>query len=359
MAYWLANEHLFCDKHNHEYNDKLYQHFRSGEGGYIDVECVTTVYMVERDPENATNDATLVPYTLCLFNKDSTRPKGINAFLDNLEIRLYKVGAELSDFTKIKDFTKGALIILTHLYEFNRYNVKLGLIREMVLNNVTNKEEPVYSFALFSNVKNFNAKNNDLFANNKSIIVNYFTLNCFKDTNSENPGFNLTLNSKVMNLKNKNAPDIADMPGGYTIRISGENVDVITVFKLKELIYTVFNVNVTKSFPSIFWRIEEDSNKGIISFHIANEGMITKEYGRDKIAIKNDENLRMNLTVNRLNKNDFRSVIQKLDSIRSDYECLENETSLLTIKRSLMKKIKKVREKLDHYDTALQVLEDL
>ena len=162
-----------------------------------------------------------------------------------------------------------------------------------------------------------------------------------------------------MNLKNKNAPYTADMPGGYTIRISGENVDVITVFKLKELIYTVFNVNVTKSFPSIFWRIEEDNNKGIISFHTANEGMITKEHGRNKIAIRNDENLWMNLTVNRLNKNDFRSVIQKLDSIRSDYECLENETSLLTIKRSLMKKIKKVREKLDHYDTALQVLEDL
>ena len=185
MAYWLANEHLFRDRLNHKYNNKLYQYFRSKEGGYRDVECLTTVFMAERDPKSATDEVMLAPYTLCVFKRNDRKSKDIRSFPDNLEIRLYKFGASVSNYTTIENFTDGSLIILARLYEFNHYNVKLGLIREMVLNKVTNKEEPVYSFALFSNVKNFNAKNNDLFASNKSINVNYFTLNCFKDTNSE------------------------------------------------------------------------------------------------------------------------------------------------------------------------------
>lgn len=342
MAYWLAEQHLSLDKDGLEYRSKLYNYFRSEAGGDRDVECITTVYMVEQD--TVTNNTVLTPYTLCLLSKDA-KSKNSGSFLDYLEARLYKLGAGVFDFTTITHFTKGSSIILGCLSDFEYYRIKLGLLKETVVNKLNNREQDVYSFALFSNVKDSE--------------FNTFTLECFKTSSSEEPGFNLTLNRKTLDLSNRTTGISQVTSGGYKLNIPGDSFNVVTALRLKELIYSVFCVGITEFDPSIVWTVDYLSNEGKLTFNVSNDETITKVNGSNKIDIREGENITLTLTVNRMDRRDFLKVIKELDILRVKYEDIKSDTEILSKKRSLLQSIKSVKERLKYYDTPLQVLEYL
>ena len=342
MAYWLAKEHLSHVKDNQEYNSKLYQYFKSSEGGNRDVECVTTVFMVERD--TIENNPILTPYTLCLLNKDG-KYKINNLDLDNLEIRLYKLGASVSDYISIENFNKGSIMILARISEFSYDGVKLGLIKETVINEINDKEVDVYDFAFFSNIKDKESK--------------YFTLECFKDSYLEEPSFNLTLSLKPLDLSGEVIKGSKITLGGYRVNVPGDNINLITTNKLKELIYSVFCIGISKFNPSIVWRVEEGHTEGVISFNVFNDETVTKVNGNNKIDIRENNNVMIYLTVNCTDRIEFLKVIQELDTLRVEHEDVKSNTEILSKKRALIQRIKTVKEKLENYDTALQVLEYL
>lgn len=342
MAYWLAEEHLSNNNDHQEYSSDLQHYFKSNEGGNRDVGCSATVYMVELD--TIEDKPVLAPYTLCLLHKDAKSSIN-NSFPDNLEIRLYKLGASVSDYITINDFDKSSLIILARLSEFSYYGVKLGLVKETVVNKITGEEYDEYSFALFSNIRDKEP--------------NCFTLECFRASSPEEPGFNLTISRKALDLTSDGIKIPQITLGGYTLNIPGDNINILSTVRLKELIFSVFCVGINKFDPSIIWRVEEGSNQGVISINVNNDEAITKANGSNKINIRKANNFTLNLTVDCSDRRDFLNVILKLDRLRADYQEVKSNTEILTKKRGFIYRIKHVRENLDHYDTALQVLEYL
>lgn len=339
MAYWLANEHLSCVKEEREYNNKLYQYFRSEEGGNRDVKGIVTVYLVE---QNTTDDSPmLVPYALCMFGKDA-KTKDINLFPYNLEMRLYKLRASVSDYTIIKHFTDDSLALLLTLSSFEHNGVKLGLVKETVVSKVDNKEEDVFSFVLFRNIIDSR--------------VDYFKLRCLKNSHSEEPGFKLSLNTIISDLTNNNGAKV--ISGGYGLHIPGDDISVITPAKLKQLIYSVFCIGIAEIEPSIYWLVDENSTEGKICFQVNAEETISKtNESKDKINFEKNSDIRLELTFDRRNEKDFGEIIKKLESLKKDYADIDGNTDKLAKKRFLARSIINVRKSLEHYDTALQVLE--
>lgn len=337
MAYWLANEHLSHVKEEREYNTKLYQYFRSEEGGNRDVKGIVTVYLVE---QNTTDGSPmLVPYALCMFGKD-TKTKDINLFPYNLEMRLYKLGANTSDYTIVEHFTDDSLILLLTLSSFEHNGVKLGLIKETIANETNNKEE-VYSFALFRNIIDSR--------------VDYFKLRCLKNLHSEEPGFKLLLKPIISDPSNDDRKVIS---GGYGLHIPGDDISVITPAKLKQLIYSVFCIGIAEIEPSIYWLVDENTTEGKICFQVNAEETISKtNESKDKINFEKNSDIRLELTFDRRNEKDFGEIIKKLESLKNDYNDIDGNTDKLAKKRFLARSIINVRESLKHYDTALQVLE--
>ena len=340
MAYWLTEEHLSNNNDHQEYSSDLQHYFKSNEGGNRDVECAATVYMVERD--TIEDKPVLTAYTLCLLHKDAKSSIN-NSFPDNLEMRLYKLGASVSNYVTVNDFDKSSLIILARLSEFSYYGVKLGLVKEAVVNKITGKEDDVYSFALFSNIRDKEPS--------------CFTLECFKTSSPEEPGFNLTLSRKTLDLTSDSIKIPQTTLGGYTLNIPGDNINILSTVRLKELIFSVFCVGINKFDPSIIWRVEEGSDQGVISINVDNDEVITKANGSNKINIRKANNFTLDLTVDCRDRRDFLNVILHLDKLRVNHQDVKSGTEILTKKRSLIHRIKHVREELDRFDTALHVLE--
>lgn len=339
MAYWLDNKHLSYVKEEREYNNKLYQYFKSEEGGNRDVKGIVTVYLVEQNTTD--NSPMLVPYTLCMLDKDA-KSRDSNLFPYTLEMRLYKLGASVSDYTVIKHFTDDSLVLLLTLSLFEYNGVKVGLVKETVFSKINNKEEDIYSFALFRNIIDSR--------------VDYFKLRCVKNLHSEEPGFKLSLHPIISDLSNND--DRKVISGGYGLHIPGDDISVITPVKLKQLIYSVFCIDIAKIEPSIYWIVDENSTEGKICFQVNAEETINKtNESKDKINFEKNSDIRLKLTFDRRNEKDFGEIIKKLESLKKDYSDIDGNTDKLAKKRFLARSIINVRESLEHYDTALEVLE--